>query len=68
MAAREQPDDAEQAAYKEEAARLRLLNRLDQIDMVHMVRQLARSPKLSPAERQAAKRRAEALSRLLKIA
>jgi hypothetical protein len=55
----------QEAEYKAEAERLRLLDLQTQQDIVGMHRNLSRSPKLSAKERQAAKERAQALTRLL---
>jgi hypothetical protein len=57
----------EEATWRAEAKRLKLLDRETQRDLVRMVRNLARSPKLTQAERTQACRRAAALGRMLGI-
>ena len=52
--------------YRQEAERLKLLTPQTQRDIVAMHKQLARNRKLSRKDRTAARRRAQALSRLLR--
>jgi hypothetical protein len=57
----------EEATWRAEAERLKLLDRETQRDLVRTVRNLALSPKLTQAERAKARRRAAALGRMLRI-
>jgi len=58
-------DDSQEQEFREEAERLALLDRETQRNLVGMVRNLAKSPKLPKAERDRNRRRAVALERFL---
>jgi hypothetical protein len=51
--------------YRAEAERLRLLDPQTRLDLVAMYRHLSRNPKVPAAERQKARKRAQALEKLL---
>jgi hypothetical protein len=53
--------------FRLETDRLRLLDKQTQRDMVAMYRHLAQNHKLSAKDREQARRRAEALARMLKL-
>lgn len=53
--------------FRDEAERLRLLDKQTQRDLVQMHRNLSRNPKLTPAERREARERAAALAKLLRL-
>jgi len=59
------PDNSLEQKFREEAERLKLLDRETQRDLVGMVRFLAKSPRLSKDEREWNRRRANALERFL---
>jgi hypothetical protein len=53
--------------YREEAKQLRLTDRKTQREIVALHRSVAADPKVRKADRDAARRRADALERLLKL-
>jgi hypothetical protein len=61
-------DPALERAYREEAKRLAFISEAEQRAVVAWIRDLARNRALRKADREAARERAEALERLLKLA
>ena len=59
------PSKAGNQEFRQEAERLKLLDRETQRDLIGMVRFLARSPRLTRTERERNRRRAIALERFL---
>jgi hypothetical protein len=68
MPRRRPPDPSREQEYREEAARVALLPRPDQIEIIALHRSVASNPTVPKVERQAGLERAAALEKLLGLA